>query len=245
MNRTGRILEPSTGTCKHLRRELVSPCPLPPQHQGQRRPKIMGLAAPCAIPFQFDVVLGSRLHCKGAEVAKHLQTRGDFLSVRFVCRDRRQSVMPAAMIQRRLPLRRQCHGCLRRERNERERLLPSESWRHNGKVCTGRKKRCRVGPRLNRYFTALGAKRNAKWRSPGFPPANALPEPDRVDHLRLQFIVVMPPQKLKISVVEERASVGGTLAAMDAASAELQAKVAQSALRRLWILRADEYMIEG
>src|SRR6266480_4943031 len=198
MNRTGRILEPSTGTCKHLRRELVSPCPLPPQHHWQRGPKIMGLAAPCAIPFQFDVVLGSRLQREGAEVAKLLQTLGDFLSVRFVYRDSRQSLMPAAMIQRRLPLRRQCHGCLRRGRNERERFLPSEPWRHDRQVCSGRKKRCRVGPRLNGHFAALGAKRNAEWRSPGLPPANALPEPDWTDRLGLQFIVVMPPQELKI-----------------------------------------------
>jgi len=55
----------------------------------------------------------------------------------------------------------------------------------------------------------------------------------------------MPPQKLEIRVVEERASVGGTLAAMDTASAELQTKVGQNALRRLWILAADEYVIEG
>src|SRR6266571_8220446 len=100
----------------------------------------MGLAAPCAIPFQFDAMLGSRLQREGAEVAKLLQTLGDFLSVRFVYRDSRQSVMPAAMIQRRLPLRRQCHGCLRRGRNERERFLPSEPWRHDRKVCSGRKK---------------------------------------------------------------------------------------------------------
>jgi hypothetical protein len=55
----------------------------------------------------------------------------------------------------------------------------------------------------------------------------------------------MPPQKLKISVVEERTSVGGTLTAMDAASAELQAKVGQSALRRVWILGADEYVVKA
>src|SRR6266513_911896 len=185
MNRTGRIVEPSTDTCKHMRRELVSPCPLPPQHQWQRRPKIMGLAAPYAIPFQFDVMFGSRLQREGAEVAKLLQTLGDFLCVRFVYRDSRQSVMPSAMIQRRLPLRRQCRGCLRRERNERERFLPSEPWRHDRKVWTCRKKRGRVGPRLNGYFAALGAKRNAEWRSAGRPPANALPEHDRTDHLGL------------------------------------------------------------
>ena len=130
-------------------------------------------------------MLRSRLQCKGAEVAKLLQTLGDFLSVRFVYRDSRQSVMPAAMIQRRLPLRRQCRGCLRREGNERERLLPSEPWRHDRKVYSGRKKRCQVGPRLNGYLAALGAKRNAERRSPGLPPANALPEPDRTDHLGL------------------------------------------------------------
>src|SRR5438445_7804225 len=55
----------------------------------------------------------------------------------------------------------------------------------------------------------------------------------------------MPPQELEISVVEERASVGGTLAAMDTASAELQPKVGQSALRRIRILRANKYVIEG
>jgi hypothetical protein len=53
----------------------------------------------------------------------------------------------------------------------------------------------------------------------------------------------MPPQEFKISVVEERTSVGCTLTAVDTASAELQPKVSQFALRRLWILRPDEYMI--
>src|SRR5882762_3029453 len=130
-------------------------------------------------------MLGRRLHCKDAEVAKRLQTRGDFLSLWSGYRDRRQSMMPAAMIQRRSPLRRQCHGGLRGERNERERLLPSESWRHNGKVSSCGKKRCRVGPRLGGHFAPFGAKRNPEWRSPGFPPANALPEPDWTDHLRL------------------------------------------------------------
>src|SRR6267154_2093222 len=109
-------------------------------------------------------MLGGRLHCKDAEVAKHLQTRGDFLSLWFVYRDCRQSMMPATMIQTRLPRRRQCHGRLRGEGNERERLLPSESWRHNGKVSSCGKKRCRVWPRLNGDFTSLGAKRNPEWR---------------------------------------------------------------------------------
>ena len=40
----------------------------------------------------------------------------------------------------------------------------------------------------------------------------------------------MPPQKLEIGVVEERAGVGGPLAAVDSASAELQAKVGQNTL---------------
>src|SRR5437660_10842543 len=190
-------------------------------------------------------MLGGRLQCKGAELAQVLETYRDFLSLRFIYRDCRQSVMPAAMLQGRSPLRRQCRRCLRCEGNERERLAPLESWRHNGKVCSSRKKRRQVGPRLNGDFAVLGPKRNAEWRSPGLPPANALPEPDRTDNLRLQFIVVMPPQELEISVVEERTSVDGTFAAMDAASAELQAKVSQSALRLSWILRTDEHVIEG
>src|SRR5437660_3871971 len=134
-------------------------------------------------------MLGRRLQCKGAEVAQILETHRDFLSLRFIYRDCRQSVTPAAMIQRWSPLRGQGHGCLRREGNERERLLPSESRRHNRKGCPGRKKRCRVWPRLNGYFAVLGTKRNAERRSPGFPPANALPEPDWTDHLRLHLIV--------------------------------------------------------
>jgi hypothetical protein len=61
----------------------------------------------------------------------------------------------------------------------------------------------------------------------------------------LQFIVVASPQKLKVGVVEERTGVCSTLTMMDTASAELQTKVGQNALRRLRILAADEYVIEG
>lgn len=120
-----------------------------------------------------------------------------------------------------------------------------ESRRHDRKVSSCGKERCRVGPRLDGYFAPLGTKRNAEWRSSGLAPANALPEPDWTDHLGLQLFVFMPPQKLEIRVVEERASVGGTLTTVDTASAELQAEVGQSALRHIWILRANEYVIEG
>jgi len=72
-----------------------------------------------------------------------------------------------------------------------------------------------------------------------------MPEPNWTDDLGLQFIVIVPPQKLKIGIVEERACVGGTLAAMDTASAELQPKVGQNVLRRIRILAADEYVIKA
>src|SRR6267154_1405492 len=129
-------------------------------------------------------MLGGRLQCKGAELAQVLETYRDFLSLRFIYRDCRQAVTPAAMIQRRSSLRRQCRRSLRGEGNERERFAPAESWRHNGKVSSCRKKRCRVGPRLNGHFVVLGTKRNAERRSSGLPPANALPEPDWTDNLR-------------------------------------------------------------
>ena len=55
----------------------------------------------------------------------------------------------------------------------------------------------------------------------------------------------MPPQKLKVGVVEERTRVGGTLALMDAAATKLQSEVSQSALGGVRIFNADEHVIDG
>jgi hypothetical protein len=55
----------------------------------------------------------------------------------------------------------------------------------------------------------------------------------------------MPPQKLKVGVVEERARIGGTLALMDTAATKLQSEVSQSALGGARIFNADEHVIDG
>ena len=60
---------------------------------------------------------------------------------------------------------------------------------------------------------------------PRLPPMNALPESNGGDHLRQQLSVVMPPQKLKVGVIEERTGVGGTLTGMSTMSAELKAEI--------------------
>src|SRR5438093_11765833 len=55
----------------------------------------------------------------------------------------------------------------------------------------------------------------------------------------------MPPQKLEVGVVEERARVGRTLALMDTAAAKLHSEVGQSALGGARIFNADEHVIDG
>jgi len=79
----------------------------------------------------------------------------------------------------------------------------------------------------------------------GLPPANPLPKSEWTDDFRLQVIVVMPPQKLKVGVVEERTRVGGTLALMDTAATKLQSEVSQCALGGVRIFNADEHVIDG
>ena len=123
--------------------------------------------------------------------------------------------------------------------------MPHEPRRHDRDISALREERRIVRPGFDRNLAVLRAERDAKWRGPGFPPANALPKSERTDDLRLQFIVVMPPQKLKVGVVEERARVGGTLALMDTAATKLKSEVGEGALGGLRIFNADEHVIDG
>src|SRR5258708_38674542 len=107
--------------------------------------------------------------------------------------------------------------------------MPHERRRHDRDISALRQERRIVRPGFDRNLAFVGAERDAKWRSPGFPPANALPKSERTDDLRLQLIVVMPPQKLEVGVVEERARVGGTLALMDTAAPKPHSQAGHSA----------------
>src|SRR6266850_1838352 len=218
---------------------------LPPQHHRYGGPKIMELAQRRAIPIQFEMMLGSRLQSENAKVANHAETRGRSRCLRATHRNPAQSPVFATMFERRLTLGWQCHGRLRREGKKNKRLVPHKLGRHDGAIGAPREERRIVRQSFDRNLAVLGAKRDAKRRSPGFPPANALPKSERTDDFRLQFIVVMPPQKLEVGVIEERARVGGTLALMNTAAAKLQSEVGQRALGGVRIFNADEHVIDG
>ena len=135
----------------------------------------MELARRRAIPIQFKMMLGSRLQSEDAKVAKHAETLGKSWSFRAAHRNPGQSPVFATMLERRLALGWQCYWRLRREGKENKRLVPLEPRRHDREVSALREKRRFVRPGFDRNLAVLGAERDAKWRSPGFPPANALP----------------------------------------------------------------------
>src|SRR5258708_8640945 len=82
--------------------------------------------------------------------------------------------------------------------------MPHERRRHDRDISALRQERRIVRPGFDRNLAFLGAERDAKWRSPGFPPATALPKSERTDDLRLQLIAAMPPQNLELGVLEVR-----------------------------------------
>ncbi len=197
-----------------------------------------------AVPIQLKMMLGSRLQSEDAKAAKHAETLGRSGCFRAIHRNPGQSPAFATMLARRLALGLRRYWRLRHVK-ENKRLVPHEPRRHDRDVSAFREERRCVRPRFDRNLAVLGAERDAERRGPGLSPANALPESEWTDDFRLQVIVVMPPQKLKVGVVEEGTRVGGTLALMDTAATKLQSEVGQCTLGGVRIFNADEHVIDG
>src|SRR6266853_4149474 len=157
----------------------MSSC-LPAQHQRYEGPKIMELARRRAIPIQFEVMLGCRLQSEDAEVTKHAETLGKSGCFRATHRNPGQSPALATMLARGLALGWQRHWRLRHVK-ENKRLVPHEPWRHDRDVRALREERRFVRRGFDRTLAVLRAERDAKWRSPGLPPANVLPKAERTD----------------------------------------------------------------
>ena len=90
----------------------------------------------------------------------------------------------------------------------------------------------------------VGTQSDAKRRGPCLPPANPLPQRERSNHIGLQLIVIVSPQQLEIGVIEERASVRGALASVDAPPGKLESKISQHILGRSRIIGTDEDVID-
>jgi hypothetical protein len=73
---------------------------------------------------------------------------------------------------------------------------------------------------------------------------HAFPKPKWTYHRRPQLIIVVPPQDLEVSIVEERARVRCALPRMNTAAPELHSEVGENAFRLRRILDAHENVIK-